>query len=52
VQRALRLLPRQGHRKPWRVHQSYTRDLLALKFGSIDDEMIFSNPEPAVPQAA
>lgn len=52
VQRALGLLPRQGHRKPWRVHQSYTRDLLALKFGSIDDEMTFSNPEPAVPQAA
>ncbi|WP_333572154.1 flavin-containing monooxygenase [Sphingomonas sp.] len=52
VQRALGLLPRQGHRKPWRVHQSYTRDLLALKFGSIDDEMVFSNPEPAVPQAA
>lgn len=52
VQRALRLLPRQGHRKPWRVHQSYTRDLLALKFGGIDDEMVFSNPEPAARRAA
>ncbi|WP_294329340.1 NAD(P)/FAD-dependent oxidoreductase [uncultured Sphingomonas sp.] len=52
VQRALALLPRQGHRKPWRVHQSYTRDLMALKFGSIDDEMVFSNPEPAKRAAA
>lgn len=52
VQRALRLLPRQGHRKPWRVHQSYTRDLLALKFGRVDDEMLFSNPEPAARRAA
>lgn len=52
VQRALALLPRQGNRKPWRVHQSYTRDLMALKFGGIDDEMVFSNPEPAKKAAA
>ncbi|MET3710131.1 cation diffusion facilitator CzcD-associated flavoprotein CzcO [Sphingomonas trueperi] len=52
VQRALHLLPRQGHRKPWRVHQSYTRDLLAMKYGGIDDDMVFSNPEPARRKAA
>ncbi|WP_084580683.1 flavin-containing monooxygenase [Sphingomonas azotifigens] len=52
VRRALSLLPRQGHRKPWRVHQSYTRDLMALSFGGIDDEMEFSNPEPAKRRAA
>ncbi|OAN62779.1 flavin-containing monooxygenase [Sphingomonas sp. TDK1] len=52
VQRARGLLPRQGHRKPWRVHQSYTRDLMALKFGRIDDELVFSNPEPAKRRAA
>jgi hypothetical protein len=52
VQRALHLLPRQGDRKPWRVHQSYTRDLLALKYGGIDDDMVFSNPEPAKRKAA
>lgn len=52
VQRALHLLPRQGHRKPWRVHQSYTRDLLALKYGGIDDDMVFSNPEPVKRKAA
>lgn len=47
IQRVAKELPRQGHRKPWRVHQSYTRDLLALRFGRIDDELVFSNPEPA-----
>jgi len=52
VQRALALLPRQGHRKPWRGNQSYTRDLMALQFGSLDDEMVFSNPEPAKRAAA
>lgn len=52
VQRAAALLPRQGHRKPWRVHQSYTRDLMALKFGGVDDELDFSNPEPATRRVA
>jgi monooxygenase len=47
VQRAAAKLPRQGSRAPWQVHQNYARDLLALKFGSIDTEMAFSNPEPA-----
>jgi len=46
VQRAIDKLPRQGDRKPWKVHQNYARDLMALKFGSVDDEMEFSNPAP------
>lgn len=46
VQRAAARLPRQGSRTPWRVHQNYARDLIALKFGSIDEEMAFSSPEP------
>lgn len=52
IQRVAEILPRQGHRAPWRVHQSYTRDLLALRFGRIDDELVFSNPEPARRRAA
>jgi monooxygenase len=52
VQRAIDALPRQGGRKPWRVNQNYTRDLLALRFGSIDQEMAFSNPEPQRRRAA
>jgi len=46
VQRAAAQLPRQGSRKPWKLHQNYTRDVMALKYGGIDQEMEFSNPEP------
>lgn len=46
VQRAAAHLPRQGTRKPWRVHQNYTLDVMTLKFGGIDQEMEFSNPAP------
>jgi monooxygenase len=52
VQRAAGLLPRQGTRKPWRLNQNYARDVVALKFGSIDQEMEFSNPEPRASKAA
>ena len=44
IQRAVDQLPRQGTRKPWRLNQNYALDLMALKFGSIDDAMVFSNP--------
>ena len=37
VQRALAQLPRQGTTKPWKLHQNYARDLMALKFGKLDD---------------
>ncbi|TGX52425.1 NAD(P)/FAD-dependent oxidoreductase [Sphingomonas gei] len=47
VQRAAAQLPCQGARKPWRLHQNYTLDLMALKYGGIDQEMEFSNPAPA-----
>jgi len=46
VTRAMDKFPKQGARKPWKVHQNYALDLMALKFGSVDDEMVFSNPEP------
>lgn len=43
VQRALAHLPRQGSKRPWRVHQNYALDMLDLKFGKVDDgAMIFS----------
>jgi hypothetical protein len=37
VQRAAGQIPRQGSRKPWRVYQSYLRDLLALKLAPLRD---------------
>jgi monooxygenase len=38
VLRALGSLPRQGARAPWRLHQSYPRDVLLLRRGSVEDE--------------
>ncbi|WP_109806978.1 flavin-containing monooxygenase [Sphingosinithalassobacter portus] len=44
IKRGLGQFPRQGHRDPWRVNQNYVRDLLTLRYGRIDREMVFSNP--------
>jgi cation diffusion facilitator CzcD-associated flavoprotein CzcO len=54
VQRGMDRFPKQGDRAPWRVHQNYARDLMALRFGSVDEEMEFSNPVPAnaIPERA
>ncbi len=42
VQRALAQLPRQGTTKPWKLNQNYALDLMALKFGKLDDgTMVF-----------
>jgi len=42
-QRALDKLPKQGTRKPWKLHQNYLYDLLAMRFASVeDDAMEFS----------
>lgn len=47
VQRAADLLPRQGSKFPWRVHQSYLHDYRAMKLRGIeDDTMVFSNRRP------
>ncbi|MBK7070767.1 MAG: NAD(P)/FAD-dependent oxidoreductase [Myxococcales bacterium] len=40
VQRAQALMPRQGDRTPWRMHQSYPRDLIALRHGKVDDGVL------------
>jgi monooxygenase len=37
VQRALHTLPRQGSKRPWRIHQNYLKDLSTLRFGRVDD---------------
>ena len=48
VQRSIDSFPKQGSRAPWRLYQNYARDILALKYGSIEDEaMEFSRPAPA-----
>ena len=52
VQRGMDKFPKQGNRKPWRVHQNYALDLMALRWGGIDEGMEFSNPEPKAKAAA
>jgi cation diffusion facilitator CzcD-associated flavoprotein CzcO len=37
VQRASEVLPKQGSKVPWRVHQNYALDLVSLKHGRVDD---------------
>lgn len=52
IQRAIDTMPRQGDRKPWRLNQNYALDVMALRFGSIDDSMEFSSPVQATRNAA
>ncbi|KAA0696874.1 NAD(P)/FAD-dependent oxidoreductase [Halopseudomonas laoshanensis] len=37
VQRAEGMLPKQGDRKPWQVHQNYLQDKLTIQYGRLDD---------------
>ena len=49
VQRALAVLPKQGDRKPWRLDQSYLKDLLALRYGRVDDGVMAFEPARPAP---
>ena len=40
VQRASAVLPAQGSRRPWRVHQNYIRDLFAMNFSRVADNVM------------
>jgi monooxygenase len=45
IVRSAHLLPKQGSKHPWRVHQSYLRDYRALKMTPVDDGyMEFGGP--------
>lgn len=37
ITRALDQLPKQGVKKPWRLYQNYALDLMALRFGKLED---------------
>jgi cation diffusion facilitator CzcD-associated flavoprotein CzcO len=37
VRRAMDKFPKQGTRAPWKTHQNYALDLLALRMGRVDD---------------
>ena len=49
VQRASQVLPKQGTRRPWQVHQNYFMDMLALRFGRIDDGVLRFGAAGALP---
>jgi monooxygenase len=37
-------LPKQGSKTPWKLHQNYVRDIISLKFGSVNDGVLkYSN---------
>lgn len=40
VKRAAAVLPQQGARAPWRVHQNYALDLAAFRFGKVEDGVL------------
>jgi cation diffusion facilitator CzcD-associated flavoprotein CzcO len=37
IQRSLHLLPKQGSKRPWRLHQNYALDVVALGAGRVQD---------------
>jgi cation diffusion facilitator CzcD-associated flavoprotein CzcO len=37
IQRASEVLPKQGSKKPWKLHQNYALDILNLRFATVDD---------------
>lgn len=48
-QRVIDQLPKQGARKPWKLYQNYAKDLLALRYGNVEDGVLrFSDPPAAV----
>jgi monooxygenase len=40
IQRSAHLLPKQGTKYPWQVHQSYWRDYRALKMSEVEDTVM------------
>jgi monooxygenase len=43
VLRSIEQMPKQGQTVPWRLHQNYTRDMLGLRYGKLDEEMDFTH---------
>jgi cation diffusion facilitator CzcD-associated flavoprotein CzcO len=37
VQRSIAKMPKQGSKRPWRLYQNYALDLVALRYGKVDD---------------
>ena len=48
VQRAAGLLPQQGVKPPWKLHQSYLKDIRMLRHGSLEDEAMEFSAQASV----
>lgn len=49
VQRAGALLPRQGSRRPWQVHQNYIKDNFIIRFGKLADGVLHFGAKGVMP---
>jgi len=38
IQRGADIMPRQGDKSPWKLHQNYVKDMITLRHRRIDDE--------------
>ncbi len=48
ILRSIHHFPKQGSKRPWRLHQNYARDILTLRYSAIEDgAMQFSSVPPA-----
>jgi hypothetical protein len=47
VTRSAHLMPRQGSKTPWKVHQNYALDMMDLRFGKVDDGVMRFHKKPA-----
>jgi cation diffusion facilitator CzcD-associated flavoprotein CzcO len=52
IQRVIDQLPRQGSKRPWKLHQNYVLDTFSLRFGKVDDSALEFVPRRAKKKAA
>jgi cation diffusion facilitator CzcD-associated flavoprotein CzcO len=52
VQRSVHLFPKQGAKKPWKLHQNYALDLMTLRFGKVEDGVMAFTRRGAVKRAS
>jgi monooxygenase len=52
IRRAIDQFPRQGSKRPWKLYQNYVRDLVNLRYGSINDPALqFERPRESAKAA-
>ena len=40
IERAKKILPKQGSKRPWKVYQNYLMDMLSTRFGSVRNKVL------------